>query len=71
MEAAAKKPKVGNDLTQGSIYKTLIVFAVPIILTNLIQHLNRRRDCRPGHPCGDGVLYRRANLHCAAYRCQE
>ena len=24
MEAAAKKPKVGNDLTQGSIYKTLI-----------------------------------------------
>lgn len=39
MEAAAKKPKVGNDLTQGSIYKTLIVFAVPIILTNLIQQL--------------------------------
>lgn len=39
MEAAAKKPKVGNDLTQGSIYKTLIAFAVPIILTNLIQQL--------------------------------
>ena len=39
MEAAAKKPKVGNDLTQGAIYKTLIVFAVPIILTNLIQQL--------------------------------
>ena len=44
MEAAAKKPKVGNDLTQGSIYKTLIVFAVPIILTNLIQQLDSMVD---------------------------
>lgn len=38
MEATAKK-KVGAELTKGPIFKTLMVFAVPIILTNLIQQL--------------------------------
>ncbi len=36
---ATKKKKVGLDLTEGSILKTLIVFAIPIVLTNLIQQL--------------------------------
>lgn len=35
----AKKKKVGLDLTEGSILRTLIVFAIPIVLTNLIQQL--------------------------------
>ena len=38
MQAAAKK-KVGNDLTQGTIWKVLLSFALPIILTNVIQQL--------------------------------
>lgn len=39
MEAAVKRQKVGINLTEGPIVKTLVVFAVPIILTNLIQQL--------------------------------
>lgn len=34
-----KKEKVGINLTEGSILKALIIFAVPIVLTNLIQQL--------------------------------
>jgi putative MATE family efflux protein len=39
MEATAKRRNVGTDLTEGSILKALLVFAVPIILANLIQQL--------------------------------
>ena len=39
MAALTDKKKVGLNLTEGSILKTLIVFAIPIILTNLIQQL--------------------------------
>lgn len=39
MQAAAQSHRVGIDLTNGPIYKTLTIFAVPIILTNLIQQL--------------------------------
>lgn len=38
-EAAVKKKKVGLDLTNGNILKTLMIFAVPIVLTNLVQQL--------------------------------
>ncbi|MBD5393157.1 MAG: MATE family efflux transporter [Lachnospiraceae bacterium] len=38
MESTVKK-KVGTDLTVGPIFKVLMIFAVPIILTNLIQQL--------------------------------
>ena len=34
-----KKNNVGTDLTKGSIMKGLIIFAIPIVLTNLIQQL--------------------------------
>lgn len=34
-----KEKKVGGNLTEGNIVKLLIVFAVPIVLTNLIQQL--------------------------------
>lgn len=37
MEAAKKK--VGVNLTEGAIWKVLVTFAVPIILTNVIQQL--------------------------------
>ncbi len=37
--AAAKSARIGTDLTQGSIAKTLITFALPLIATNLIQQL--------------------------------
>lgn len=36
---AVKKREIGRDLTQGSVLKMLLTFAVPIILTNLIQQL--------------------------------
>ena len=32
-----KKEKLGNDLTQGKILNTLLMFAVPMVLTNTIQ----------------------------------
>jgi len=37
--AAGKKKKVGLDLINGTILPTLLVFAIPIVLTNLIQQL--------------------------------
>ena len=39
MSAGTKTGKIGLDLTQGSIYKGLVVFASPIILAGLIQQL--------------------------------
>lgn len=39
MGTAAVRRRVGTDLTQGTILKTLMLFAVPIILTNVIQQL--------------------------------
>lgn len=40
MEAVLKnEKKVGRNLTEGPILKTLLIFAVPIVLTNLIQQL--------------------------------
>ena len=37
--AAVKTKKVGMNLTEGSILKGLLAFAVPIVLTNVIQQL--------------------------------
>ncbi len=37
--AIMKNKKVGTDLTHGKILSTLLVFAIPIVLTNLIQQL--------------------------------
>lgn len=39
MESTIKKRGVGTNLTEGPIFKTLLLFAIPIILTNLIQQL--------------------------------
>jgi len=39
-EAAAKAPKRGKDLTQGPIGKTLLAFAVPTLLSSILQSLN-------------------------------
>lgn len=39
MAAAEKSARIGTDLTKGSITKTLITFALPLIATNLIQQL--------------------------------
>ena len=39
MDTPLKKQGVGMDLVQGPILKTLLIFAIPIILTNLIQQL--------------------------------
>lgn len=36
---ASRTRQVGTDLTQGGILKTLIAFAVPIVLTNLLQQV--------------------------------
>ena len=45
MSAQVKaKPRVGTDLTEGSIMKTLIVFAIPMILANLVQQLYNTVD---------------------------
>ncbi len=37
--AVTQKRKVGRDLTTGSVAKGLMIFALPIILTNVIQQL--------------------------------
>ena len=39
MEQAARKGRVGTNLTEGPIMKSLLVFAIPIVLTNLVQQL--------------------------------
>lgn len=39
MQAAVKKKKVGTNLTEGPILQTLILFSVPLILTNVVQQL--------------------------------
>ena len=39
MQAAVKKKGIGKNLTQGPVLKTLLTFAIPIVLTNLIQQL--------------------------------
>ena len=39
MQRAAKPKRVGTNLTEGPIMKTLLMFAIPIVLTNLIQQL--------------------------------
>lgn len=39
MEQAVRKGKVGMNLTEGPIMKGLLVFAIPIVLTNLVQQL--------------------------------
>lgn len=39
MEAVIKAKKVGSNLTEGSVFKTLLLFSIPLILTNLVQQL--------------------------------
>ena len=39
MTKAAAKGRVGTNLTTGPILKTLLIFAVPMVLTNLVQQL--------------------------------
>ena len=39
MEQTIRKEKVGTNLTEGPIMKSLLIFAIPIVLTNLIQQL--------------------------------
>jgi putative MATE family efflux protein len=42
--AEVRARRVGTDLTQGSILKTLLKFAFPILLTNLVQQLYNTVD---------------------------
>ena len=44
MENAKGTRRVGNDLTEGHILKTLIIFAFPMILANLVQQLYNTVD---------------------------
>ena len=39
-EAAAKAPRHGKDLTQGPIGKTLLAFALPTLISSILQSLN-------------------------------
>lgn len=39
MEQTVRRERVGRDLTEGPIMQGLLLFAIPIILTNLIQQL--------------------------------
>jgi putative MATE family efflux protein len=39
-EAAAKVPRHGKDLTQGPIGKTLLAFALPTLISSILQSLN-------------------------------
>ena len=44
MDSGTQKRRVGRDLTQGSIVKTLLIFAIPILLTNIVQQLYNTVD---------------------------
>lgn len=39
MEQAVRKERVGTNLTEGPIMRSLLIFAIPIVLTNLVQQL--------------------------------
>ncbi len=39
MAQAARKDRVGTNLTEGPIMRSLLIFAIPIVLTNLVQQL--------------------------------
>ena len=39
MTQAVRKDKVGTNLTEGPIMRSLLLFAIPIVLTNLVQQL--------------------------------
>lgn len=39
VQALGKKGRVGTNLTEGPIMRTLLAFAIPIVLTNLVQQL--------------------------------
>lgn len=39
MEAVIKAKKIGANLTEGSVFRTLLLFSIPLILTNLVQQL--------------------------------
>lgn len=39
MTQTIKKGQVGMNLTEGSILRCLLIFAIPIVLTNLVQQL--------------------------------
>lgn len=39
MEGTLKKERVGTNLTEGKILPTLLIFAIPIVLTNIVQQL--------------------------------
>ena len=39
MERTARRGTVGTNLTEGSIMRGLVIFAFPIVLTNLVQQL--------------------------------
>ena len=43
-EAVVKRRKTTLDMTQGSIFKNLIVFAIPLALTSLLQLLFNAAD---------------------------
>lgn len=44
METTGNRKRVGRDLTEGSVLRGLLIFAVPIILTNFIQQLYSMAD---------------------------
>ncbi len=44
MEKAAQKGKIGVDLTEGPVMTKLLVFVVPLLLSNLIQQLYNTVD---------------------------
>lgn len=39
MEAEQKNKRVGANLTEGSVFRTLLLFSIPLIMTNLVQQL--------------------------------
>ena len=46
-----------NDLTRGNIFKSLMVFMIPILLANIFQQLYNTADTMiVGHYLGDNAL---------------
>src|SRR5437763_10994952 len=60
----ASRPRVGRDLTQGAIGKTLLTFALPTLVSSILQSLNGTINAIwVGRFLGEGALAATSNAN--------
>ena len=56
--------KIEMDLSTGPIFKKLILYAIPFMITNILQTLFKTMDIAVlGVFCGNGLLFARVNIN--------